>query len=237
MNLSAARVADLLSDPSAARVREGPRGSVWRVELEDGPGALKIDRPPTLRSRWGARLRGSRAARAHGAALALRGAGIPAPEPLGLLEEPLRSVYLARWVEGPTLSSACLNASRSQASDLARAAAELCARLHLSGFRCRDLKPPNLVVTAEGLTLVDLDDVRPAGRVPSRLRRRNLSTLDAYAQLGGAPLGVTARLRALRAYCERAGLDPRAELAPLLRASRRKRAALVRNRPGAATCP
>ena len=236
MTLSPERVAALLSDPHAIRIRESERGSVWRVPLEAGHGVLKIDRPPTLRSRWGAALRGSRAARAQAAALALRAAGFLAPEPLGLLEETRRSLLLSRWIEGPTLSAAWERASRAEALALARAVAELSARLHLAGFRCRDLKPPNLIVSGSGLVLVDLDDVRASGHVPTCLRRRNLSSLDAYSQASAAPLGVGARFGGLRAYCALAHLEPRAELAPLLSASRRKLAKLAAQR-GAPACP
>lgn len=228
MTLSAELVADLLSDPRARRVREGERGSVWRVELDSGPAALKIDRPPTLRSRWGSALRGSRAARARDAALALRAAGFLAPEPLGVLEEPHRSALLATWIEGPTLSQAWERASRSEARELAEAAASLAASLHEAGFRCRDFKPPNLVVSPQGLVLVDLDDVRAAKRVPVRLARRNMSALDAYGQLGPRPLGVAARLGALQAYGRTRSLDLRQELPLLLRASRQKRSSLPR---------
>jgi len=237
VTLSPERVASLLSDPGAIRIRESERGSVWRVQLEDGhEGALKIDRPPTLRSRWGAALRGSRAARARRAALALQAAGFLAPEPLALLEEARRSVLLSRWIEGPTLSAAWASASRAEALTLARATGELSARLHQAGFRCRDLKPPNLIVSPSGLALVDLDDVRTSAHVPMRLRRRNLSVLDAYGQVSAAPLGVRARSAGLHAYCALAQLEPRAELGPLLTKSRRKRAKLLQEQ-GASACP
>lgn len=222
MKLSAERVADLLSDPRARQIREGARGAVWRVETDEGPAVLKVDRPPTLRSRLGNALRGTRAARAAAAGAALREAGILAPEPLGVLEESRRSVLLARWIEGPTLSEAWEGASRAAAKGLAEAAAELAAALHLAGFRCRDLKPPNVIVSKAGLVLVDLDDVRRAAHVPARLARRNLSALDAYGQLGTSPLGVGARWASLLAYAQARDLDPRGEARPLLAASRRK---------------
>jgi tRNA A-37 threonylcarbamoyl transferase component Bud32 len=226
VTLSAEQVADLLSDPRAVRIREGERGAVWRLELDSGPAILKIDRPPTLRSRWGSALRGTRAARARDAAVALREAGFLAPTPLGVLEERRRSVFLASWIEGPTLSQAWERASRSEARGLAEDAARLAAALHEAGFRCRDLKPPNLIVSPQGLALVDLDDVRSTKRVPPRLARRNLSALDAYGQAGARPLGVAARLGALRTYGEARGLELRQELPPILRASRRKRRGL-----------
>ena len=233
--LSAAEVAALTAAPDALRLHLGPRGEVWRVTWAGRPAALKLDRAPGLRSRWGERLRGSRAARAQSAARALRALGFAAPEPLGLCEEGEGSASLASFVEGPTLSAALAAASPSEARGLALAAARLCARLHLAGVRCRDLKPPNLIVQAgepltptrtPTLTLIDLEDVRVCARVPLRWRRRNLAALDAYAQLGPRPLGVGVRLAALRAYAALTGEDPRALLGALLPAARVKARAL-----------
>ena len=228
MSLSASRVASLLADPKAALLHEGPRGEVWRVPWDEvGPAVLKCDRPPSLRSRWGRALRGSRAARAASAARALLDAGLPGPEPLGVLEEGERSVFAARWIEGPTLSAALAEALAEEARALAEEAARLAARLHRAGFRCRDLKPPNLIVSSEGLVLVDLDDVRQASRVPVRLAWRNLAALDAYSQLGPRPLGVAARVAGLRAYALQAQRSPAEVLAAVLPTSRAKRARLL----------
>ncbi|MGE0710512.1 MAG: lipopolysaccharide kinase InaA family protein [Planctomycetota bacterium] len=215
-------------EPGAVLLHVGPRGRVVRVPCDErGDAVLKLDRPPTLASRLGRRLRGSRAARAHAAARALLAAGFDVPEPLGVVEEPGRSVYAARFVAGPTLSAALASAAPARAAALALAAAALAARLHAAGFVFRDLKPPNLIVReAAGeveLVPVDLDDVRRSRRVPRRAALRNLAALDAYAQAGPHPLGVRARLAALRAYALARGLDPRALVAPLLAASRAKR--------------
>lgn len=225
--LEAAEVEALLAGAAARCIHRGPRGEVWRVEWEGRAAALKLDRPPSLRSRWGQRLRGSRAARALEGARALRALGFAAPEPLALAEEGVRSVSLLGFVSGPDLNQAWAEADVHAGQNLAVAAAQLCARLHAAGVRARDLKPPNLILSPEqGLTLIDLEDLRVARFVPARWRWRNLAALDAYAQLGPRPLGARARVAALRAYAARAGLDPRVVLAAVLPRTRAKLRAL-----------
>jgi len=194
---------------------EGPRGRVLRVSYDDESDAvLKSDRPPDARKRLGALLRGARGARALSAGRALLAAGFRVPEPLGACVHEGLSLHAARCVEGPTLSAALAEADSERAATLARSAALLAARLHAAGFVFRDLKPPNLIVSPAGLVPVDLDDARRSRRVPRRAAWRNLAALDAYAQLGERPLGVRARLGALRVYA----VAREAELGPLLRA-------------------
>lgn len=212
-------------------LRATRRRRVTRVALPDGARAVvREERRRGLR-----RLAPSRARRAAAAAEALGAAGFSVAEPLGVVERPERSLYLARWVEGPDLQAALADASRAEARRLAVAAAELAARLLAAGFAVRDLKPPNLVVRAAdgALVLVDLDDVsRPRARV-ARYAWRNLAALDAYGQVGPRPLGVTARAAALRAYAAARGLPTRAALGEVLPRSRRKRARLrARGAPG-----
>ena len=180
---------------------------------------------------WGSRLRrrllGARADRAAAAARALRAAGIEAPEPLGTLVLPGRTLGFARFVEGPTLARALEEADAAGAGALLALAAALAARLHRAGFTPRDLKPQNLVLTGAGsLVPVDLDDVtlRPPDAAAAL---RNLAALDAYAQLAPRPPGVAARVRALRDYAGALGRDPGPLLRAALGASRAKRAAIA----------
>lgn len=220
MKAAPARLRALLRLHDAAEaeavLKESGRGRVTRVEADGDLFVCKEDRPRSLRSRAGRLWRGSRAARSYAAAQALLGAGFVVPEPVGVLEEDARSLYFARFVEGPTLSQALAGAGRARAQLLARAAAGLAARLHLAGFAFRDLKPPNLVVTRDDeLVPVDLDDVSRPRRIPRRSAWRNLAALDAYGQTGPRPLGVTARWRALEVYARARSLD-RPQLGALL---------------------
>lgn len=210
----------------AAVLRDLPRRRITRLEVEGGAIVAKEYRASGLRGRLAAALLGPRARRADEAARLLRAAGFLAPEPLGWLAEAGRSVAFARWVEGPTLQEALAAADPERARALAVEAATLAARLHLAGLFARDLKPVNLVVTDRGLCLVDLDDVGRAGPRARRAWRRNLVSLDAYAQAPPRPLGVRARAAALRAHAELRGVDPALVLRQVLPRSRRKRRAL-----------
>ncbi len=208
----------------AAVLKTTERGRVTRVRFDDVSDAVcKEDRPPTLRSRLGASIRGSRATRAWQAARALQDAGFHVPEPLGLLEADGRSLYVARFVDGPSLQIALDDADRDTAGALVMTTALLTARLHTAGFAFRDLKPSNLVLTEGELVPVDLDDVTRPRHLPRRIAWRNLASLDAYAQLSGQPPSAGARWRALVVYAGVRGLEPRDLLATILDRSREKR--------------
>jgi tRNA A-37 threonylcarbamoyl transferase component Bud32 len=222
---TAARLVALHDAATGASVlHTSTRGRVTRVPFDaEGDAVVKEVRAGGLRSRLGDRVRGSRPARALAAAEGLRAAGVRVPEPLGLVEEEGRALYLARFVEGPTLQEALGTSSRARAASLAAAAVRLAARLHGLGFVFRDLKPPNLIVAGDDLVPVDLDDVRRARRTPRRAAVRNLAALDAYAQRTRRPLGVRARAQALRVYATARGGDVASLLGPVLRLSRAKR--------------
>lgn len=209
-----------------AVLKTGERGRVTRVPYDFRSDAVvKEDRPPSLRSRLGRRLRGSRGARAVDAAVELSTAGFEIPEPLGLLELPTRSVVAFRHVRGPTLSEAWAGATDPfVAEQLACEAATLTARLHEAGFAFRDLKPPNLIVSELGALIpVDLDDVRLARSLARRIAWRNLAALDAYGQLGPQPLRAGSRWRALETYARLRDLEPEPILRAVLPRSRAKR--------------
>ncbi len=207
-------------------LRDLPRRRITRLEVAGAQVIAKEYCTPGLRQRLAAALLGPRAARADRAARLLLSAGFLAPEPLGWVARPARSVAFARRVDGPTLQEALAAADPARARDLAVAAASLAASLRLAGLAVRDLKPPNLVVTDQGLVLVDLDDVGRAGARTRHAWRRNLVSLDAYAQAPPRPLGVRARLAALREYAALCADDPRDVLRAVLPRSRRKRRTL-----------
>lgn len=207
-------------------LRDLPRRRITCLAVDDGSRVIaKEYRPTSAGRRLGRLLFGPRAARADRGARALRAAGFLVPEPLGWLPGRGCSVVFARRVEGPTLQEALGAADRARAQALALEAVTLAARLHLAGFAVRDLKPANLIVTAAGLCLVDLDDVgrRRPGGWGRQTWRENLVSLDAYGQSPPRPLGVRARTVALRAYAQLRGLDPGRLLRQVLPRSRRKR--------------
>ncbi|MCO5171726.1 MAG: hypothetical protein M9894_35940 [Planctomycetes bacterium] len=208
-----------------AVLRETPRRRITRVAWPGGDVVAKEYRPTSLGQRLGGALLGPRAGRADRGARRLAAAGFLAPEPLGWLAVGRRSVAFARFVPGPTLQEALAVVDRARARALAVEAVTLAARLHQAGFAVRDFKPPNLVVTARGLVLVDLDDVgrRRAGGWGRQAWRNNLVSLDAYGQAPPRPLGVTPRLEALRAYAGLRGLEPAWLLREVLPRSRAKR--------------
>lgn len=169
-------------------------------------------------------LRRSRAQRSAAGRRALAAAGLEAPGLLDVIRRPGRLLTVWEHVPGETLQAAWSTADRARQAELALATARFTARLHAAA-RTRDLKPANLVATVlDALVLVDLDDVQP-GRSERAERVRNLASLDAYGQRAEPPLGVGARWRALRAYCEASELEPRALAREVLAASRAKRAA------------
>ncbi len=211
-----------------AVLKQDGRVRVSRVPYDErGDAVVKEDRGRGVRSRLGQAVRGSRAARSERTARALAALGVPVPEPVGVIAAPGRVCYVARHVAGPTLSEALGHTAPGEQRTLALQAVDLAATLHLAGFVPRDLKPPNLIVRADGaLVLVDLDDVRrgapPRGAL-TRRQRRALAALDAYGQLTRRPLGVRLRWEALFRYGDRVGVDARGEWRAILARSREKR--------------
>jgi len=126
----------------------------------------------------------------------LRDEGIATPRPLFAIapRSPARRIdsYLAtQWITGESLHQALSAISKLPSRDggaALRAVAErvgtLLGRLHRRGFRHRDLKPGNLMITGDihspetlAAILVDLDGVSRKGRVNRRMRIRNLARL------------------------------------------------------------
>lgn len=225
------RAALALHDAPGARVlRDGPRRRVTAVDLPDqGPVIVKEWRPRLVELLVPRALRAGPALRAASAAETLRAAGLLAPEVLAVVDDARQAVVLRR-VPGPTLQEALATASRAAGVRLAEAAADLVVRLRAAGLVARDCKPPNLVAASTSpvrLVLVDLDDLRraKAGRAAAGATKA-LVALDAYGQLGPRPLGVAARLAALRLVAARTGEDPRRLLRLVLPRARAKRRAI-----------
>lgn len=114
-----------------------------------------------------------------------------------------RTAVIAERVAGPTLAAflAATPPGAAARRTVARRLGRLLGRLHRAGYRCRDLKAPNVVLDGRLRPwLVDLDGVRRLWGGRRTALRRDLARLrrDLRAA-GGATLGETrAFLRAWR---------------------------------------
>jgi hypothetical protein len=140
-----------------------------------------------------------------------RGAGVPVPEPLGIVSRPRglgtrRGWLLVREEAGARDLLAFLVGAPSAAERrrVLRTAGEVVRRLHDAGFEHPDLHLKNLLLQSDGGVLIlDLDRVR---RLPSLARQRRLAGLfrfDRYAEkqaARGLPVSRADRLRFFRAY-------------------------------------
>jgi hypothetical protein len=170
----------------------GPDG--WRRQLLAGEVVKGGRRGRVVRCPLGVgKLRGEAAAlAAWRAAFALELRGIAAPRALAFFAEPPGRA----WVLSEDLAAA-LPLSRLVAAPLAARApvsaslAEGLARLHATGWRCRDPKGDNLAALEGRAVFLDLDGVRPLPRWRrERACANDLSRLLAWArwQAPAAPL-------------------------------------------------
>ncbi|HED66811.1 MAG TPA: hypothetical protein ENJ09_14800 [Planctomycetes bacterium] len=131
--------------------------------------------------------RRARAVRAFDLARSLLARGLATPEPLAAWPSPHdgASILLTRLAPGHSPWNA-LREKGGAATRTARAFAETAghtiARLHAAGFRHRDLKEPNLLLTGDpdrgfSLTFLDLDGLFERGDLSRRSRVRDLARL------------------------------------------------------------
>lgn len=199
-------------------LRDNPRRRVARLETATGRGlALKQFRLATgrhaMRERWKARLGYTPAVRETRALARAHEAGAPVPPPLGLAELASGDQLLVLGlIDGAPLSDALRTAPAVRHERL-RALGRAVAALHAAGLAHGDLHHGNVLVTAAGPVLLDLQRARAATR-ESRLR--DLGFLDhSLRELVSAP----DRLRVLRAalgLAARPGPRDRAMLRPAL---------------------
>jgi tRNA A-37 threonylcarbamoyl transferase component Bud32 len=122
--------------------------------------------------------------------LAAAGVPVPAPRALGRLRGG-DLVLVTSFLAGPTLGAAVASGARGGA--LAEAVGGLVARLHAAGLVHGDLHRGNVLLAAQGPTLVELAAARRSrGR---RARRRDLAGID-HSLAGRLPLVDRLRLRA-----------------------------------------
>jgi len=178
--------------------------------------------------------RPSRPAEAFRHARLLRAAGLATPEPLAVLGAPGDAVLVTRYVQGRGLWEVW---SAARAPALVELLAQGLARLHRSGFRHRDLKASNLLLTGADAALelcwTDLDGLRRLERSEPRARARDLARLgmsfeSAPARAAGVRAGDWPALvrRALELALERAPDED--ETAALLGWTRRWRERWIR---------
>lgn len=191
------------------------RPTVVHLRLPEGPlreVVVKLVRPSGGKGPlgWLRGLEGSRARRAHLAGHRLQAIGVHTPRPLGFLERARAprqhpSFLAYEHLPGRTL----LEVARGLAGPEARAArrrlieetAALYAHLHHQGVFHADLHAGNLLVTEQGLAVIDLVSLRRFAflerAILKNLARLNRDFLDLTA------LSTTDRYRFLRAYLRR----------------------------------
>jgi 3-deoxy-D-manno-octulosonic acid kinase len=227
----------------ATRVRVLHENARRRLLVVDGDGGgavlLKQFRVGSgkhvLRERWKARLGWSPARREERALRALRAAGVPVPEPLGLAEQPDGDVLLALgFVQGLPLVEA-LRAPFRERRALLRALGGAVAALHAAGLAHGDLHAGNVLATERGPVLLDLQHARR--RTGDAARAADLGWLD-YSLWPHASATDRLRLRAAALGLARPyGADGRARLRAAGRAAERRAADHARSRTRRALRP
>jgi len=197
-------VEDFWADPEqpgqrATVLRDNPRRRLVRIDSE-AAGALLVKhhrlasgRHPA-RERWKARLGCSPADREFRTLSRLRERGVAVPAPLarGALPGGDRLI-VTRWIEGETLGDALAAPPKARRQLLLALGATL-AGLHARGWLHGDLHGGNVLATARGPVLLDLQHARRGrGR---RARARDLGRLDHSLWAAGVPLADRVRTRA-----------------------------------------
>lgn len=160
------------ADPATQVLKETPSGRVFRASIGGRDALVKCHRLSGWR-RWTYLFRASRAARAWASARALGVAGIPTPEPLGLLELrqggwPVRSYYLCRYqADAPDLrrwvEETWTDWSPARRRVVRRQLAGFLLQFYRNGIHHPDTKASNLLVRHAGddarrlLMIIDLE--------------------------------------------------------------------------------
>jgi hypothetical protein len=169
------------------------------VRVVDGAAAVWVKHYPPPERR--------RALRAFRMTSALALAGFAAPAPLVVAVRKDEGLLVTREVAGSALATVVAafprDARRAKRALLAGLGAEV-ARLHAAGFVHGDLVPPNLLVAGDRFVFLDNDRTM---RLPLAVgARRNLVQLGRFVVPG---VGLTDRVRVLRAYADARGLGRR----------------------------
>lgn len=130
----------------------GGAGTVWLAEdIEGHPVAMKLLHP-AMASDPAARVRLAREARTVNA-VSSRGVA----HVIDLELEEAQPFIVSEFIDGPTLASILKQGplSRGEALDFARRLFEIVSEVHAAGVVHRDIKPGNIIMSAEGPVLID----------------------------------------------------------------------------------
>lgn len=166
--------------PAGEVLHDNPRRRLLRLRGAHGDWILKQFRLGSgrhpARDGWKVRLGASPGRREARMLVRLHAAGVPVPEPLAFGVAPGGDELLVlRFLEGQELRPALAGTAPARRSLLASLGGAL-DRLHAAGFVHRDLHPGNVLVTADGPFLLDLQKARR--RRGPRARLRDLGDLD-----------------------------------------------------------
>jgi tRNA A-37 threonylcarbamoyl transferase component Bud32 len=192
------RVARWLADPAQGELlRDNGRRALVRLHGDEGDLLVKSFRVGSAahgaRERWKAALGAGPIEREWRSLAAAHGRGVPVPEPLGLAAAGGEALLVLRHLEGAPLRDALERPARERRL-LLRAVGRAVAALHAAGLAHGDLHLGNVLVTARGPVLLDL---QRAGRARSaRALVRDLASLDFSLW---PHLSATDRLRLRRA--------------------------------------
>lgn len=199
-------------------IHRGGRTRVYVLEAACGTFAVKL----YTGHRGGAAARslapGSRARRAWVNYHRLRARGLPVPDPVLYLEEPLfsasgRSLVATTFAEGHRdLRRFLLRADFRERRRVLLRLAACVARLHRLFLANRDLKAENILLSPSGkLLFVDPDGVAPIRTPSPYVMARDLMRLNASFRPPRSAVSATERRRFLHAYGRHMGLTPERE--------------------------
>lgn len=157
------------------------RNELRRVEVQGQTLCIKQYGVPGLLNRWIYRhWRMPKGLRAYRNAFRLREAGFDTPEPMAYIQYDTwwgigESYYICRYVPGQTLYQ-WGDKPLAEIREDVQALALYAARMHDAGLMLCDFTPGNILLTADGFTLVDINRMR-AGTCSIRQGLSNMAGL------------------------------------------------------------
>jgi hypothetical protein len=186
----------------AATTTDGARQSRHARTL-----ALDTARGERLWLKWYPPPDGRRARRAARMCMALARAGIGAPEVVLVGRRAAEGLLVTCDVGGRGLVDVVATSERAGKRAWLRRLGTAVGRLHASGFVHGDLVPSNVLARGQDFFFLDHDRTRRSAALVWWHGRRNLVQLGRFVVRG---IGLTDRVRVLRAYADARGLSRRA---------------------------